>query len=803
MTMRRGEQLLSAVFSAYWAMDEAKYDAMIEVLDRWADGQKLSAEEIQARTGASERKRATPATGSAIAVLPLHGLISHRAHMVEDTSFGSGGTSTERFGQLFDAALRDPEVGSIVIDVDSPGGNVAGVPELAQKIFAARGQKRIIAVANSLAASAAYWICTAADETVAIPSGEVGSVGVFAMHTNTARRDANVGVERTILRADIGPNKAELSPHGPLSGPARSYVQEQLNDLGLQFVDALARHLGVSASVVRERFGGGRTMSARQALAAGMVRRIATLEEVLADLGVSATADRKPASRPKAVDERRDAATDDALPIAAAADVDAAPDVASSIRSLTDRAVAALAPAKADLTLLRPDADGAAPAASSSPVQEIHVSDNKATAPTGAPDASAIDELARLRAARARETEIRNYCTLIPGVSATEMNAFLSSDKSAEQVRQELAGRQEKPKPAAITSVHDRILDKKFTSVGEQLVAIMATRNGKTPDPRLLEINAVSGSMNEQIGSEGAFLIQQDQADGTMASIFADDPILSRVDRMPMTRPSRKVNLLDESSRATGSRWGGISMQWLGPGQEPAKSKPKTRRVEYELKKLTGLCWFDDEEMEDAPVSAELADKAFRAEAQFMLANSVFRGSGAGMPKGFKDSAATVTIGIEVGQTIANTPASIAINTTKMLSRIPPSLQKGAIYLYNTSLLPSIVTATVGNTAIFVPGGGMAQRPNDTIWGKPAFGSELCEAVGTPGDIVCLAPSEYTLADKGGPRRSFSIEAGWLTDQSALKIVIRVDGQPTWDKAVTPFKGADSWSPYVLLNTRA
>ena len=107
--------------------------------------------------------------------MPIYGTISHRAHMVEDIS-GPGGTSAEKVGRQLAELLDDPAVGSIVLDIDSPGGTIAGVPELADQIFAARGQKKIVAVANSLAASAAYWIGSAAEDFVVTPSGGAGSI---------------------------------------------------------------------------------------------------------------------------------------------------------------------------------------------------------------------------------------------------------------------------------------------------------------------------------------------------------------------------------------------------------------------------------------------------------------------------------------------------------------------------------------------------------------------------------------------------------------------------------------------------
>src|SRR5690606_4285100 len=146
------------------------------------------------------------------------GIVGHRMNQVTDIS-GPGGTSTEQFGSWFDAALRDPAVSAIVIDVDSPGGTVTGVAELAEQIFEARGKKPIYAIANALAASAAYWIASAAEELWVTPSGDVGSIGVYAMHEDISEMEAEMGLKVTLISA--GEYKTEGNPHEPLGDEAR------------------------------------------------------------------------------------------------------------------------------------------------------------------------------------------------------------------------------------------------------------------------------------------------------------------------------------------------------------------------------------------------------------------------------------------------------------------------------------------------------------------------------------------------------------------------------------------------------
>jgi len=190
-----------------------------------------------------------------------------------------GGMTPDRFSGLLQAAAKDQSVTRIVIDVDSPGGAVAGVPELAAEIRAARGAKPITAVANGLAASAAYWLATQADEVVITPSGEVGSIGVFAAHIDMSRALDQAGITPTLISA--GKYKTEGNPYQPLSDEARAAIQARVDDFYGMFVKDVAKGRGVSVDAVRFTFGEGRTVGARQAVDLGMADRVATLAEVL------------------------------------------------------------------------------------------------------------------------------------------------------------------------------------------------------------------------------------------------------------------------------------------------------------------------------------------------------------------------------------------------------------------------------------------------------------------------------------------------------------------------------------------
>ncbi len=163
----------------------------------------------------------------------------------------------------------------------SPGGMVYGTPELAAKIYDARGTKPIIAVANPVAASGAYWIAAAADRVIASPTADVGSVGVIFHHLSDDGADAQDGIKRTIVRSSGSPYKQDVSSGEPLTEEAHEYLQARADSTYSQFVGDLAKFRGVSVEQVREHFGKGRLVDSKLAMKAGMVDRIGTYQETL------------------------------------------------------------------------------------------------------------------------------------------------------------------------------------------------------------------------------------------------------------------------------------------------------------------------------------------------------------------------------------------------------------------------------------------------------------------------------------------------------------------------------------------
>jgi len=219
-----------------------------------------------------------------VSVLPVYGVIEHRADWMMEYF---GGVGVDDLRESLRAELNDPAVKAVVLDVDSPGGTVAGVTELAAELRGARGgTKPIVAVANTLAASAAYWLASQADEVVVTPSGSVGSIGIYALHQDVSRMLDEIGVTMTFVSA--GEHKTEGNEFEPLSDEARADIQSRVDASYAQFIADVAAGRRVSADRVEADYGGGRVLTAKAALAVGMVDRVETLAQTVQRLNAPA-----------------------------------------------------------------------------------------------------------------------------------------------------------------------------------------------------------------------------------------------------------------------------------------------------------------------------------------------------------------------------------------------------------------------------------------------------------------------------------------------------------------------------------
>jgi signal peptide peptidase SppA len=216
-------------------------------------------------------------TAEGIAVIPVFGTLVRRTVGLEAQS---GLTSYASLGQQLADAVADPNVKAILLDVDSPGGEAGGVFDLADQLFAARKAKPIWAVANEEAFSAAYAIAAAASKIYVSRTGGVGSIGVIAVHLDQSQAEADAGLKYTAIYA--GARKNDLSPHEPLSDPARATLQTEVDRVYEMFVATIARTRGLTTDAVKATEAG--LFFGADAVAAGLADKLGTFDDALADL---------------------------------------------------------------------------------------------------------------------------------------------------------------------------------------------------------------------------------------------------------------------------------------------------------------------------------------------------------------------------------------------------------------------------------------------------------------------------------------------------------------------------------------
>lgn len=341
--------------------------------------------------------------------------------------------------------------------------------------------------------------------------------------------------------------------------------------------------------------------------------------------------------------------------------------------------------------------------------------------------------------------------------------------------------------------------EKRFNSFGEQLMAVYraAAPDGKV-DTRLTTRAALG--LNESVPSDGGFLVQKDFVSELLKRTYETGILASRVRRIPISTNSNglKINAVDETSRANGSRWGGVQTYWENEAEQLMASKPKFRTMDLSLKKLTGLCYATDELLQDAAALESVIMQAFAEEFGFKIDDAIINGTGSGQPLGILNSDALVKVSKDNGQTDVITVE----NLLNMWARLWARSRSNAVWFVNQELEPILYTLKVGDKPVYIPAGGLSEAPYATLLGRPVVPIEQCSQVGEVGDIILADMSQYVLIDKGGINAASSIHVRFLYDENVFRFIYRVDGQPLWNKPLMPYKGSGAISPFVALAKR-
>jgi signal peptide peptidase SppA len=274
------------VLNAPWAIIPDRLNEIQEIYFTHLRGEKIDLKLIEAQTG---KKLQNEEQGyeiyGTVAIIPIEGILAKKMNLFSRIS---GGASTQLIERDIRQALADPEVKSIILSIDSPGGTVDGTQELAGFIHSIRGQKPLVTHTDGSMASAAYWIGSAADQIyISGDTVAIGSIGVVAQHVDYSKYEDQKGIRVTEVTA--GKYKRIASEHAPLTEEGKAVIQEIVDDIYTAFVNDVARNRGTSIDDVLNRMADGKIFIGKKSIEAGLVDRVSTLQSLIDDLNQKGT----------------------------------------------------------------------------------------------------------------------------------------------------------------------------------------------------------------------------------------------------------------------------------------------------------------------------------------------------------------------------------------------------------------------------------------------------------------------------------------------------------------------------------
>lgn len=352
-------------------------------------------------------------------------------------------------------------------------------------------------------------------------------------------------------------------------------------------------------------------------------------------------------------------------------------------------------------------------------------------------------------------------------------------------------------KPAEVKSKPEM-----FATLGEQLWAVKNAALGRGYDRRLDSTKAILGG-NESVPSEGGFLVATEQDGGLDKKVWDSGVFASRAQQRSIAAGANSVDFygLSENSRANGSRYGGVTGYRMAEGATITQSTVQNfYRYTLKPKKYGAVAYLTDEVINDKRLLEQELQSAIVNELAFMVDDDMLNGLGVAGAHGVLNHACLVTASKEVGQAV---DTIVYENLLKMWVRRYPRGQYA--WFINQQCEPQLAllyhavgTAGLPPNFITYSADGVMR-----IFGAPVVVTEFNSGLGDLGDILLADWSQYKLATIGGVEAASSMHVQFLTDQMCYRFTRRVDGLPTWQSALTPYKGtANTMSPFITLEAR-
>jgi len=308
----------------------------------------------------------------------------------------------------------------------------------------------------------------------------------------------------------------------------------------------------------------------------------------------------------------------------------------------------------------------------------------------------------------------------------------------------------------------------------------------------------INASMVEGIPEFGGYSVPEEYGAFLMDKSLENEIIRPRATVWAMGSETKKVPAFDGADR-TNHLFGGISGEWLEEGQTGTRKTAKLRLIQLKAKKLACFSQASNELIADGMSFEEMLAGALIKGLGWYMDYAFINGTGEGQPLGIINDPALITVDKEDSQAAATITYQNVVN---MFSRLAPSCFTNAVWLANPSVIPQLLTMTI------TIGTGGAQIPvfreesgKFTLLGKEVLFTEKCPALGAKGDLILADLSQYAI----GMRKEIALDRsnvpGWMEDMTDYRVIVRVDGQGTWDKPITPKNGATlSWA--VALEAR-
>ncbi len=310
-------------------------------------------------------------------------------------------------------------------------------------------------------------------------------------------------------------------------------------------------------------------------------------------------------------------------------------------------------------------------------------------------------------------------------------------------------------------------------------------------------VTKTTGYQEEAQDSMGGFATPPEYSKNLLEKVWTSGEIMSRCTKMAIGGKSIEIPAVAETSRADGSRQGGIRGYWTDELAQMSLSNATFEMVELKPEKLTVFTYASSEVLEDSVFNlGNWLLQGQSKETVFKIEDAIYAGTGVKQPLGVLNAAATVSV------TRSSAGVIVWRDVYGMYSRLHPESVKNAVWLVSPAIFGQLTTmCDAASRVIWLPSGNIAGSPFGTLYGIPVVPTEHVKNLNTAGDLALCDFSQYLLATRGTARQETSIHLKFDYDITAFRTIIRVDGQPWWSSAVTPYNSGSTLSPFVVLGS--